>query len=59
MYVLKWDEPIKREIPTEIWYNKFTTTKNTNSEEFLMNIITQEAKKRQAVVKQANKKGKR
>lgn len=46
------------EIPTEIWYNKFTTTKNTNSEEFLMNIITQEARKRQAVVKLANKKGK-
>lgn len=28
-------EPIKIEIPTEIWYNKFTTTKNTDSEEFL------------------------
>lgn len=48
----------KTEIPTEIWYNKLTTTKNTNAEEFLMNIITQEARKRQAVVKLANKKGK-
>ena len=48
----------KIEIPTEIWYNKLTTTKNTNTEEFLMNIITQEARKRQAVVKLANKKGK-
>ena len=45
---------IKTEIPTEIWYNKLTTTKNSNTEEFLMNIITQEARKRQAVVKLAN-----
>lgn len=48
----------KTEIPAEIWYNKFTTTKNTNSEEFLINIITQKARKRQAVVKAANQKGK-
>ena len=48
MYVLKWYEPKKIEIPTEIWYNNFTENKNTDSEEFLMNIITQEAKKCQA-----------
>lgn len=32
--------------------------KIVNSEEFLMNIITQETKKRQVVVKLANRKGK-
>ena len=48
----------KEEIPAEIWYNEITTKQNTNSEEFLMNIIAQEAKKRQAVVKLANRKGK-
>ena len=55
--MLKWGEPPKKEeIPTEIWYNEITTKQNTNSEEFLMNIITQEAKKRQAVVKLAEEK---
>lgn len=41
-----------------MWYNEFTTKQKPTLEEFHMNIITQEAKKRQAVVKTAIRKGK-
>jgi len=40
-----------------MWYNEFTQKQKPIKEELLMNIITQEAKKCQAVVKLANRKG--
>lgn len=46
------------EIASEIWYNSLTTNKNPNKEGIPINIITQEARRRQGVVKLAMRKGK-
>lgn len=41
-----------------MWYNEFTTNHKAQRRDFSMNRITQEARKRQAVVKLAERKGK-
>lgn len=48
----------KEEILTKIWYNSFTTNSTPNRERISMNIITQEAHRRQGVVRLAKRKGK-
>ena len=49
--------PKKREAPKRMWYN-VVAKKIRHERNFSMNIITQEAKKRQAIVKFAIKKAK-
>ncbi len=48
----------RREVTSKKWYNEFTIKTLTKKEVLLMNILTQEAKKKQAVVKYAIKNGK-
>lgn len=47
----------EREVASK-WYNEIAKKTLTKKEELLMNIITQEARKKQEIVKQAIKMGK-
>ena len=59
LYVLKCDVTQKRKRSSfKVWYNEFTIKPLTKKEVLLMNMITQEARKKQAVVKYAEKNGK-
>ena len=56
--MLKWYDPIKKRSSFKYGIMKLTTKPLTKKEVLFMNIITQEAKKKQAVVESAIRKGK-